>query len=264
MDAVEPLLRVRNVSKSFGGLHALRNVSLSVPEGRVTGLIGPNGSGKSTLFEIISGFQTSDRSRIEFKGREIDGLPPHRIGRLGLIRTFQLSEGGERLTVLENLLTAFATLDPKMTKGMKGLSYATAGPRAADFTRSFHDKFGRNYTDAWAPPFYDAVWIVALAMNLANSLDSTAIRDAMWPAAYHYIGVSGRGDKGFNRWGMQHGEQNGKFAFVDGKIEPYYSGGSTDNIITFRYEDADGNPTEDGIPLAVAPSEEEFGQLYGE
>lgn len=161
-------------------------------------------------------------------------------------------------------LSAFATLDPKMTKGMKGLSYATAGPRAADFNQSFHDKFERNYTDAWAPPFYDAVWIVALAMNLANSLDSTEIRDAMWPAAYHYIGVSGQGDKAFNRWGMQHGEQNGKFAFVDGKIEPYYTGGSTDNIIVFRYEDADGNPTEDGLPRSAAPSAEDFEKLYGE
>ena len=111
MDTPEPLLRVSNVSKSFGGLHALRDVSLSVPQGKVTGLIGPNGSGKSTLFEIISGFQSSDRSRIEFKGRKIDGLPPHRIGRLGLIRTFQLSEGGERLTVLENLLTAVSDLE---------------------------------------------------------------------------------------------------------------------------------------------------------
>ena len=111
MDTPAPLLRVSNVSKSFGGLHALRDVSLSVPQSKVTGLIGPNGSGKSTLFEIISGFQSSDRSRIEFRGREIDGLPPHRIGRLGLIRTFQLSEGGERLTVLENLLTAVSDLE---------------------------------------------------------------------------------------------------------------------------------------------------------
>ena len=111
IDTTEPLLRVSNVSKSFGGLHALRDVSLNVPEGKVTGLIGPNGSGKSTLFEIISGFPCPDSSRIEFRGQKIDGLPPHRIGRLGLIRTFQLSEGGERLTVLENLLTAFSHLE---------------------------------------------------------------------------------------------------------------------------------------------------------
>ena len=136
------------------------------------------------------------------------------------------------------------------------------GPRPS--TRASWTKFGRNYTDAWAPPFYDAVWIVALAMNLANTLDSTQIRDAMWPAAFHYIGVSGQGDKAFNRWGMQHGEQNGKFAFVDGKIRPYYTGGSNDNIIVFRYEGADGKPTEDGMPLSAAPSAEDFQKLYGE
>ena len=111
MNTPEAFLRVSNVSKSFGGLHALRDVSLTVPKGKVTGLIGPNGSGKSTLFEIISGFQRSDSSRIQFKGMQIDGLPPHRIGRLGLIRTFQLSEGGERLTVLENLLSAVSDLE---------------------------------------------------------------------------------------------------------------------------------------------------------
>lgn len=160
-------------------------------------------------------------------------------------------------------LSAFATLQPKFTKGMKGLSYATAGPRAADFNDRFVKKFGRKYTDAWAPPFYDAVWIVSIAMNMAHSIDSKKIRDAMWPAAYHYIGVSGQGDKGFNRWGMQHGEQNGKFSFVKGKIEPYYTAGSTDNIIVFKYEGADGKPTEDGIPRAVAPSEDELESLYG-
>lgn len=111
MVAPEPFLQVSKVSKTFGGLHALRDVSLAVPEGKVTGLIGPNGSGKSTLFEIISGFQSSDSSQIRFKGLDIDGLPPHRIGRLGLMRTFQLSEGGERLTVLENLLAAAADLE---------------------------------------------------------------------------------------------------------------------------------------------------------
>lgn len=161
-------------------------------------------------------------------------------------------------------LSAFATLDAKFTKGMKGLSYATAGPRAAAFNERFVKKFGRKYTDAWAPPFYDAVWIVSIAMNMANSLDSKTIRDAMWPAAYRYNGVSGQGDKGFNRWGMQHGEQNGKFSLINGKIEPYYTGGSTDNIIVFRYEDPDGNPSEDGIPRAVAPSEDELKSLYGQ
>lgn len=159
-------------------------------------------------------------------------------------------------------LSAFATLPAKFTAGMKGLSYATAGPRAAHFNEKFQEKFGRMYTDAWAPPFYDAVWIVATAMNLANSLDSTEIRNAMWPAAYHYLGVSGLGDKGFNRWGMQHGDQNVQSAFKDGKIEPYFVPGSSNNVLVFRYEDANGVPTTDGIPLAEAPSEDELTKMY--
>ena len=159
-------------------------------------------------------------------------------------------------------LSAFATLPPKFTLGMKGLSYATAGARAAAFNEKFQEKFGRIYTDAWAPPFYDAVWIVATAMNLANSLDSTEIRNAMWPAAYRYSGVSGLGDKGFNRWGMQHGDQNAQAAFMDGKIQPYFVAGSSNNVLIFRYEDANGVPATDGIPLAEAPSEEELKALY--
>ncbi len=106
-----PLLSVNGVSKSFGGLQALNDVSLRVEDGLVTGLIGPNGSGKSTLFEIISGFQKADTSRIEFKGMAIDTMAPYQIGGLGLLRTFQLSEGGEWLTVLENLLSAASNLN---------------------------------------------------------------------------------------------------------------------------------------------------------
>lgn len=161
-------------------------------------------------------------------------------------------------------ISAFATLEPQLIEGMKGLSYVTAGPRAEAFTAKFVEAHGKTYTDAWAPPFYDAVWIVANAINLANSLDSTAIRDAMWPAAYHYLGVSGQGDKGFNRWGMQHAEQNAQLTFVGGEMQPYYTAGGSNNVIVFRYADAEGNPMEDGIPLQFAPTEAEFKEMYGQ
>jgi ABC-type branched-subunit amino acid transport system ATPase component len=101
-----PLLEVERVSKAFGALKALEEVSISVPKGRITGLIGPNGSGKSTLFDIITGFQKAHSGTIHFDGERIDGSPPHRIASRGLIRTFQFSEGGERLTAVENLLAA--------------------------------------------------------------------------------------------------------------------------------------------------------------
>jgi neutral amino acid transport system ATP-binding protein len=100
------MLEVEGVSKSFEALAALQNVNLSVAHGRIVGLIGPNGSGKSTLFDIISGFQRADRGTVTFRGVRIDHRPPHAIAHAGLMRTFQLSEGGQRLTAFENLLAA--------------------------------------------------------------------------------------------------------------------------------------------------------------
>ena len=103
---------------------------------------------------------------------------------------------------------AYGTLEPNLIEGIKGLNYITGGIRAAAFGKKFEEQNGHIYTDAWGgPPFYDALWIVATAINLANSLDRKKIRDAMFPAAYHYFGVSGNGDKGFNKWGMQASDQ---------------------------------------------------------
>jgi len=102
--AAGPLLAVRGVAKSFGGLRALRDVHLEVERGSITGLIGPNGSGKSTLFDIITGYQAPDAGEIVFDGEPLRALPPHQISRRGLIRTFQLTRIFPTLTVAENLL----------------------------------------------------------------------------------------------------------------------------------------------------------------
>ena len=100
------MLEVAHISKSFGALRALSDVSLQVAAGSIVGLIGPNGSGKSTLFDIITGFQQRDGGEIRFCGTRVHGSAPDTIARLGLIRTFQLSEGGQRMTTIENLLLA--------------------------------------------------------------------------------------------------------------------------------------------------------------
>ncbi len=86
----EPLLGVHNVSKRFGGLLAVSEASLSVESGRITGLIGPNGAGKTTLFAIISGFLSPSDGRVVYRGRDITALPPHRLAREGIARTFQV------------------------------------------------------------------------------------------------------------------------------------------------------------------------------
>jgi branched-chain amino acid transport system ATP-binding protein len=103
-DATAAILTVEGVTKSFGGLRAVDGCSLSVAEGSITGLIGPNGAGKTTLFNIITGFLTPDSGRIFLRDGRIDGLPPHRIFRKGLSRTFQIPRELKHMTVLENLM----------------------------------------------------------------------------------------------------------------------------------------------------------------
>ena len=95
------MLEVESVSKSFAALRALQDVSLRVDEGQIVGLVGPNGSGKSTLFDIITGFQRCDSGTILFQGVPIHAVAPNAIVNRGLIRTFQHSEGGQRLTAIE-------------------------------------------------------------------------------------------------------------------------------------------------------------------
>jgi branched-chain amino acid transport system ATP-binding protein len=98
------LLQVQGIRKSFSGLVALKNVNFEVREGEILGLVGPNGAGKSTLINIISGIYRPDSGKVVFRGREITGLPPHRICRLGITRTFQNVETFPELNALENVL----------------------------------------------------------------------------------------------------------------------------------------------------------------
>ena len=97
------MLEVRNLSKSFGGLKAVDNASLDVPEGGIVGLLGPNGAGKTTCFTMIAGFTTPNEGTVRFMGRDITGLPPHRICAMGMIRTFQIVQPFAGLTVQENI-----------------------------------------------------------------------------------------------------------------------------------------------------------------
>jgi ABC-type branched-subunit amino acid transport system ATPase component len=100
------MLEVSNVSKSFGGIHALDGCSIDVSKGSITGLIGPNGSGKTTLFNIITGYEKADQGEICFDGNLITNVMPDKVFRLGVARTFQLTRIFPRLTVLENMHVA--------------------------------------------------------------------------------------------------------------------------------------------------------------
>lgn len=99
----EPLLRVEGVSKTFGGLRAVSQVSLEVPAGSLTALIGPNGAGKTTLFALMSGFLRPDEGRVVLGGRDVTGQPPHLNAQAGMARTFQIVQPFAAQTVRENI-----------------------------------------------------------------------------------------------------------------------------------------------------------------
>lgn len=109
----DSIIDVQNVSKSFGGVVANHDISLSVPEGKITGLIGPNGSGKTTLFHSIVGFHPIDNGSIKFKGREISELRVQQIARLGLLRTFQQTRIYHKLDCVQNMLISIPHRDVK-------------------------------------------------------------------------------------------------------------------------------------------------------
>jgi ABC-type branched-subunit amino acid transport system ATPase component len=117
--ATTPALEVRGLTKRFGGVVAVDGCSFDAPLGQVTGLIGPNGAGKSTAIDLISGFKLPDSGTVLFKGRALEGLPPHDISRLGLIRTFQTPREWPGLTVLENVV--MARWDPGREGFFRGL-----------------------------------------------------------------------------------------------------------------------------------------------
>jgi branched-chain amino acid transport system ATP-binding protein len=103
-------LSVRQVSKRFGGLQAVADVSFDVAAGELVGLIGPNGSGKTTLLNILSGYQPADGGDVLLDGEHVQGLGPARLAQRGLFRTFQLTRVFRRMNVVDNLLVAGCAL----------------------------------------------------------------------------------------------------------------------------------------------------------
>jgi branched-chain amino acid transport system ATP-binding protein len=117
------ILEVKNLSKSFGGLKALNNCSVSIEEGSITGIIGPNGSGKSTLFNVITGNLLPTNGTIYYNNQNITGIPSYDLFSMGILRTFQIAHEFTNLTVLENLMMV-----PGNQKGEK-LIYTWFNPR---------------------------------------------------------------------------------------------------------------------------------------
>ncbi|MGH7070256.1 MAG: ABC transporter ATP-binding protein [Acetobacteraceae bacterium] len=103
------LLELRGVSRRFGAIEALHEISLSVEQGELRALIGPNGAGKTTLFNLVSGYFPPSEGTIHFQGKNISGIPPSRLVARGIVRTFQITEIFHDLTVYENLRVAVET-----------------------------------------------------------------------------------------------------------------------------------------------------------
>jgi branched-chain amino acid transport system ATP-binding protein len=101
-----PILALSGAAKSYGALKVIDNVSLAVEAGETLGILGPNGAGKTTLFNLIGGDVRADAGRVEFDGRDISALAPHRRCRLGLGRTYQIPQPFGQMTVFENLVAA--------------------------------------------------------------------------------------------------------------------------------------------------------------
>jgi branched-chain amino acid transport system ATP-binding protein len=108
------VLALESVTKRFGGLTAVRAVSLEVRRGDLLGIIGPNGAGKTTLFNVIAGYYRPEEGRIVFEGRDVTGLPAHAISRLGLTRTFQIVKPFGNLSVADNVMIGALTRLPRV------------------------------------------------------------------------------------------------------------------------------------------------------
>lgn len=117
--AAKRLLSVENVTKKFGGLTAVNEVSLHVNEGEIVGLIGANGAGKTTLFNMIAGAYQVSSGRIVFNGQEIQNMPSHKLAKLGIARTYQIVKPFGNLTMLENTMVGALQKYPRVEKARK-------------------------------------------------------------------------------------------------------------------------------------------------
>lgn len=129
-----PCLEVKNLTKAFGGLYAVRDVTFTVKKGEVVSIIGPNGAGKTTVFNLISGFHSPTAGEIRFKGELVNRLKPHQRALRGLGRTYQIVKPFPGLSILENVMVgAFArtnSVDVARTEAMRILEFVGLDGRA--------------------------------------------------------------------------------------------------------------------------------------
>ena len=139
----DAILTVRGVRRAFGGIVAVDVERLDVRRGAITAIIGPNGAGKTTLFNLLTGFDRADAGAWALDGRPLEGLPPHRIARLGMVRTFQLTRSLGRLTVLENMAVAARTQPgERLERALLRWSWRAEEARVLERARALLERFG--------------------------------------------------------------------------------------------------------------------------
>ena len=133
-----PILQIKGITKRYGGLTANNDISFDVAKGEVLSVIGPNGAGKSTLFKLIAGFVTPTSGEVLFKGNRISGMAPHKVARLGLVRTFQETTIFKSMTVRENVIVAHHL---RSKASLLGFFFGSAQARSdeAGFAKSSDD-----------------------------------------------------------------------------------------------------------------------------
>lgn len=130
-----PILEVQGITKRYGGLIAVNNVSFSVEKGEIVAVIGPNGAGKSTLFKLISSFVPPTSGKVAYNGQTITGLPPHEVARRGVVRTFQETTIFKEMTALQNVIVAH-----QLRCRASGLGIYFASPKAREDEVRFRDR----------------------------------------------------------------------------------------------------------------------------
>jgi len=139
----ETLLLVKDLTKSFGGLVALRSVSLEIRRGEVVGIIGPNGAGKTTLVNCVTGVRKPDEGRVYFKGLDITGLPPHRVVKLGIARTWQKIRPFYEMTAFEAVVVGALNRAGSIEEAKR---LARGALEMVEFPKSKYESPGRGLT----------------------------------------------------------------------------------------------------------------------
>jgi len=125
------MLRIENISLKIGGLQILRDITLDIAEGKITSIIGPNGAGKTTLFNVITGRMSPTAGKVWFKGKNIVNMPPFQIARLGIARSFQITNIFQRMSVFENVCIAAQTNSSRRSSILSRASADTPTERKA-------------------------------------------------------------------------------------------------------------------------------------